>query len=515
LPAIPSKFVSKEGLLIDSSVDEWVLSTASAIRRINFAKIKHEGLRYACKRYVMQRIRTISTNEGVAFSNAFFSLLIPILPREMGTDLRSALVKAIAELVDRLRQDQRLFNAYRLIRWYAWSARRLPDLGFDRDFAEELEKIKIPAEVKGELVRSNDSSQGPLDRTFELPFLLRALERDQSDHYLHIRQRAVVALCVALGRNGANLVHLDESDLEDLTKGVEGVPSCYVLHVPRIKKGLDSPRDDMRTVPISTHLASYIKDLIRANPAESPSVPTDQGDVRLNFRPLIRARGRYLQVPSHVASRAARLDASQIKVILAAFVKRMCIVSPVTGELLNLNPRRLRYTIGSGLAEEGISRRELAEILDHSDLQHVGVYYELRHRIVQHLDAAVARQFGTLLKLFSGKVIERPGDHPNGKEAEKHLLVVNELNPADQVEVGVCGRSSLCHLDPPFSCYLCAKFRPVRSADHAKVLEWLIESRDRRLAKYEDKRLGVQLDDVILAVGEVVELCSQTVAEHG
>ncbi|MDH8356919.1 site-specific integrase, partial [Klebsiella pneumoniae] len=57
--------------------------------------------------------------------------------------------------------------------------------------------------------------------------------------------------------------------------------------------------------------------------------------------------------------------------LLKAFIKRHSIISPLTGELLHVTPRRLRYTLATGLAAEGISKRELARILDHTDTQHV------------------------------------------------------------------------------------------------------------------------------------------------
>lgn len=53
--------------------------------------------------------------------------------------------------------------------------------------------------------------------------------------------------------------------------------------------------------------------------------------------------------------------------LVKAFIKRHNIISPLTGELLHVTPRRLRYTLATGLAAEGISKRELARILDHTD----------------------------------------------------------------------------------------------------------------------------------------------------
>ncbi|HCJ4614689.1 TPA: tyrosine-type recombinase/integrase, partial [Salmonella enterica] len=193
--------------------------------------------------------------------------------------------------------------------------------------------------------------------------------------------------------------------------------------------------------------------------------------------------------------------------LLKAFIKRHSIISPLTGELLHVTPRRLRYTLATGLAAEGISKRELARILDHTDTQHVNVYFEMAGRIVAHLDKAMAKGFSKYLNFFKGRLIDSDEDAVNGERDDKHLTFVDDQNPADQADIGVCGESSVCHLDPPYSCYLCPKFQPYRRADHEHVLDCLLAGREERLKKYENARLGIQLDEVIAAVAQVAKLC--------
>ena len=57
--------------------------------------------------------------------------------------------------------------------------------------------------------------------------------------------------------------------------------------------------------------------------------------------------------------------------------------------------------------------------------------------------------------------------------------------------------------------YLCPKFQPYRHADHEHVLECLLAGREERLKKYENARLGIQLDEVIAAVAQVAKLCKE------
>ena len=91
-----------------------------------------------------------------------------------------------------------------------------------------------------------------------------------------------------------------------------------------------------------------------------------------------------------------------------------------------------------------------------------------------------------MLNFFAGKIINKIEEEPNGSLDNKRVLYVDQSDPTIQEEIGVCGKRSLCHLDPPFSCYLCEKFRPLRHANHQHVLDCMLIDRDERLKKYED-----------------------------
>ena len=517
LADVPAEFVTREGVSVGATTDTWVVALPTLVKRIYWNKIEDDFLRWTCKRYAMHLMQSVSTSEGDRFSRVLSEQILPRLKKTTVNrgSLEKLLVMAMEDAIKALRAKQRLWQIYSIVRWYVWCADRFPELGFWVDYADELDRMVIPGGPKGEAVRSNDPEEGPLDRTLELPILLKALNQDSSQAFAHVEERAALALCIAMGRNPANFVFLEEEDLVNITEAVPDIEPCYILKVPRIKKRQLSPRDVQRDVPIDVVLAKHIVALKAVNPRDPVSVYTTDGDLEVEFRPLFRRPiGCTKAVPRAVIDRAARCPSDRINVLLKQFVKRMNIVSPISGELILITPRRLRYTFGSGLAEEGISRRELANLLDHTDTQHVGVYFELKHRIVRHLDAAVAKKFSGMLNFFKGKVIQDPGDEPNGILPDKRVIYVNQKNPLDQEDIGVCGKKALCHLDPPFSCYLCEKFRPLLHANHQRVLDCMLVDREDRLKKYEDSRLGVQLDDVIFAVAQVVELCGQEVT-HG
>lgn len=133
------------------------------------------------------------------------------------------------------------------------------------------------------------------------------------------------------------------------------------------------------------------------------------------------------------------------------------------------------------MVAEGISKRELARILDHTDTQNVNVYFDMAGNIVGHLDKAMAKGFSKYLDFFKGNLISSDEEAINGERNDKHLIFLDEQDSSEIIDVGVCGEITVCHLDPPYSCYVCPKFQPYRNADHENVLECLLASREERL----------------------------------
>lgn len=508
---IPKDFVTREGALVDCSGDIWTLATTRDVIRCNFGKIANLRLRWSLMRRVIHCAETISSGAATLI---FFDFQSEILSRVTEFELDGAcpdelfpgrLVALIKSAIRDAKSKKRLWSLNRLIRWYVWCAANFPEMGFLISYAATLDGMVIPGNPKGQAVRDEDPDAGPLDLSLELPLIVRALQNDLSDEYEHIQERAAVALCVALGRNPANFIFLDEGDLRDLTQGIDGVDSCYQLAVPRIKKRQIDPRQDFQIETIEASFAKHLVNLINANRGRPVEALTDQGLVQSDVRPLFRRRQcNQKPVPASAVHRAIRPSTTFISALLKYFVKRHNILSPVTMTSLVVCARRFRYTLATSLVDQGVSRRELARILDHTDTQHVEVYFEMRSRIIRHLEVAQAKLFGAYLRYFKGRFIDSPEEAETADRSDKDLFFASASGASDQIEIGKCGEQKLCGLDPPFSCYLCPKFRPYVHADHFKVLTVLLSDRESRLKRYESVRMGIQIDDVIFAVGEVV-----------
>jgi hypothetical protein len=509
---IPLKIITREGHTVDTSNNQWHLPySMKAHPTLDFSNIINLSLRWITKRYIQEKIQTTSTHAGYSnFQDIKREFLryqndYGLIENLGKTELENKLISVVEHRISQARSKHRLWALYRPIQWYIWCAENYPELGFCSAYAMELDSMILPGNPKGEAVRMEDPDSGPLHRSLELPLLIKALREDKSQILEHLQQKVAIALSIALGRNPANLTYLREADFINLTS--ESDEACYILKMPRIKKRQLNPRDDLMEEYLDPEFAKYVQELVTTNQQIKTIVKTKNGDIEIDRPLFIKADQNKAALSASLLNESYNMPSAEISELVKKFAKRHNIISPLTGEILYLSTRRLRYTLATSLASEGISRRELARILDHTDTQHVQVYFEVAGNIVEHLDKASAKGFAKYLDYFKGRIIDNANEAINGERDDKHLSFINETNPTDQTEIGVCGEKNICHLDPPFSCYLCPKFQPYRHADHEHVLECLLNSRSERIKKYENARLGIQLDDVIFAVAQVAEQC--------
>ncbi|MGM0987750.1 MAG: tyrosine-type recombinase/integrase [Pseudomonadota bacterium] len=504
--SLPTSFVSREGVLIDTTTDTWILSEYnSANNKIRFDEIEDSGVKWALKEYIKQRAQTVSS---VSALNAYSAIRALVLRRIIysGESIEETLIKSFEDMLVDMRERQSIWRAYYPIRWYVWAADRYPEVGFNGEYANLIDAIEVGGNPKGQAIKREDDEEGALS-SLELKLMHKALREDKSVEFVSYQQRAVLALFIATGRNSENLTYLRESDLQNVAP--HGLDPCYIIKMPRIKKGFISPRDDMIEESLDESLAQYVLDLVRANSENRSLISQDLRCKPLPDTLFVNVRGNKVARALGVQENILNMTTHDVRKLLKDFVARKNIISPVTNSLLRITPRRMRYTFGTNMVAEGASRNELARMLDHSNTQSVSVYFRLAGRIVEHLDKALAKKYSSVLDMFKGSIVLSDAEAVNGERKDKHLsfLEPGSLDPIG--EIGVCGESNVCHLDPPYSCYLCNKFQPYAHADHDNVLAYLLEDREEKIKKYESKRLGIQLDDVIVAVAGVVERCKE------
>jgi integrase len=514
LPPLPDYIVDRDGRRMDLNGMVWKFNVVTDHVAIDWSSIRecNEIVSYALRRWAVllltqQSGRTVATNiHAVVGALRGRHLDTDVASDELGgmwrdlsaindpVSLRTALCTLMEKAIQGLRMRKSMDAFYVLRSWYLWSSEMLDCLGFDDEFAVELDEIHIPARPSRLAVELDDEECGPLWDT-EVTLLRRALLDDRSMERDDVMQRTAVALSLAYGRNPANFCLLREADFWNALEGFD-VPEHWVLAIPRIKKPGVGVRQAFIEERLSDELAGLLRELIEVNRT------IDCGN---RPRPLfMRLDVDEWREGTDTGDYAYHITAQSFTRLVRQFSKRMNIVSPRTARSLRISSRRLRYTFATTMVELGVSRKVLAAMLDHSDTQHVQVYYSLKgKRLTRILDRAAALKIGPLMRLFRGTLIPSAASAVNGCDPSKGVRFVGDISAIPPVEIGACGQDRLCALDPPFSCYLCPKFQPYVEADHHAVLNELLASREDRQTRY-GSRLSIQLDDVIYAVAQVI-----------
>lgn len=360
---------------------------------------------------------------------------------------------------------------------YFWGkARRYPD--FSPNLHSILKTMKVRYAPKGHNVRFRHPTKGPFSPD-EVLMIREAIKKGQGTD----QDRALVMLHLELGLNPFATAQLINKDLRQFR--VDG-KTYYQVDIPRIKKRIVHRETKRR--PISNQLGEILEKL-RCEDSEKPLFYW----INLSW--------------AH----------SQIALAMKHFVRDADIKSPHTGSLLNVSPRRFRYTLATHMAEEGASRYHIAEILDHSDLQNVKVYVETVSSIAEAVAHSTDLMLGPVVKRFLGKIIDlsveqqiREGLPIESIPAMMPHLPLTVLNSGG---VGMCGRDvrkdGLCRLFPPLSCYLCPHFAALRAGPHQEMLE-SIETFIHEIQDSVDSRIWKQLDTIRDAIKEVIEQLKPT-----
>jgi hypothetical protein len=198
-------------------------------------------------------------------------------------------------------------------------------------------------------------------------------------------------------------------------------------------------------------------------------------------------------------------SAGDISRDIGSILGKLGITSERTGALLHMTAVRCRRTVGTRAASEGHGVLVIAELLDHSDTQSAGIYVEATPQILQRIDHAVALQLAPLAQAFAGTLIANETDAL--RAADPTSRICSPQTAGSLTPVGSCGKYGFCGLFAPLACYTCVNFQPWLDGPHSEVLDYLLAERDR-LSRAADLRIASVNDRTILAVAEVVSLCS-------
>ncbi|EEJ1309720.1 tyrosine-type recombinase/integrase, partial [Salmonella enterica] len=98
-------------------------------------------------------------------------------------------------------------------------------------------------------------------------------------------------------------------------------------------------------------------------------------------------------------------------VALKSIVNNGKVISNRTGSILNITPRRLRYTIATMLAKDGHNANTIAELLDHSSTSSTGIYIKNLADSVERIDSAVSEQLSFVADIFMNGITSKENYH--------------------------------------------------------------------------------------------------------
>lgn len=376
-------------------------------------------------------------------------------------------------------------------KWHA-----LGHYGISQDAVSTLSQLKLRGNRKGVAVQTMDPIMGPYT-DIELEGIQSALNRAYHSGNVSAADYLLAWLFMLLGQRSVQYAVMKVMDVAP-PAGCAGAES-YVLRVPRGKQqsGIRTQfKERLITPQIGKHLhqhAEKIRKQFRSlleNPEQAPLFPAD------------RRGGQPKGMEYHQTAQAIQLRLTRV-------LGKLNVRSERTGNLVHIASTRFRRTIGTRAAQEGHGELVIAELLDHSDTQNVGIYVEATPKIVERIDSAVATALAPLAQAFAGTLIHDEVQASRADDFESKIF-------APQIErscrpMGSCGSFGYCALAAPVACYTCPSFEAWVDGPHEAVLTHLLNERERKI-KVADLRIASINDRTILAVAEVVRLCREAQA---
>lgn len=401
------------------------------------------------------------------------------------------------EVFQELQGNDHAWRAHYVRQWYEYGVLQgYPN--FSKDVLLIAERMRVGGNPKGEAVLSMDPEEGPLT-DLEISGLLAALRAAGNTAALSLQQRAALWLSIAFGPNPMQMALLREEDLVVLRD--EGGTTFYQLQVPRHKKGHEAVRTDFRRRPLDPELGELLLALFKENATRRAGL---SDEILVGIKPVFqspRVRTSVFGGPLH--EYATHMSGSTFGRLVSDAIGALGVVSHRTGRSLSVSPRRLRYTLATRLVKEDVSKREVADLLDHSDLQNVQVYFDLKSDIVVKLDKATAMALGPIAQAFMGKVVPNAEAAVRGTDPASKVAVHDKEQAAVR-EVGTCGSFAFCRLAAPVACYTCSSFQPWMDGPHDILLDDLLKTRQRKQDAGMDGRMVTMMDHTIIAIADVI-----------
>lgn len=376
--------------------------------------------------------------------------------------------------------------------------------GVTKEVVMMLDGWRLRGREKGQAIKSMDPEKGALS-DFEFAEFNDRLVFGYESCTIDLYDLCVCLILACTGRRPTQLTHLKCGDLISVPT-VDGGED-YFLHIPRAKQEGGSFRDEFKTYQLTRAmwelLESHKQKVWRRFEDAGFTLTAEQQ----KMLPLFPTKRKLPVATNDELIAALPKDILHVRTkvftdTLTSTVESIGVVSERTNDALHIFAKRFRYTLGTRAAREGVSKYVIAELLDHSDIQHVDVYTENAPEHLKKIDEALGFQLAVYAQAFSGTLVDSELDALRGSDPSSRVK-------HKKCAVGTCGNSSYCGMNVPRPCYTCVNFQPWLDGPHDELYIELIEERDEILAETGDLVIAAVLDRTIVAVAEVIRKCDE------
>lgn len=367
--------------------------------------------------------------------------------------------------------------------------------GVSDDAIALLKQLSIKGNRKGEAVSTMDPLDGPFT-DFEVEALHAVVDNGYKAGDIPLDDYLLVWLFLALGQRPIQYASLKICDF--VTSVAKDGTTIYSLNVPRAKQREQLSRSVFSQRVLVPQIGEKFVQYIEEVRARFTGILVDT-----SVAPLFPSKRSSKNEPNgfeyHRTSKSLSVD-------LKNALNRLNVISERTGEPLHITATRFRRTLGTRAAMEGHGELVIAELLDHTDTQNVGVYVQSTPEIVERIDRAMALHLAPLAQAFAGVIIKTESEAR--RKGDPTSRICDPRFEPSMKPMGNCGQHGFCGELAPISCYTCRSFQPWLDGPHEVVLNHLISERER-LMEVSDSRIASINDRTILAVAEVVRRCDE------
>lgn len=488
---LPSTVRTRGGAEFNPRLDVWNFCESSKDINLDFGKLPvTPEMKLAAKKTLIW----YAQNKSIYYFNNlffYFKKFLSFIVAEQSVMVSSIAAGQIINYYSKLKKKDQYYLGYLsgfLKKWY-----ELNYPGIDGDVVAILNQLKLKGNVKGEAVLTMDPVNGPYS-DLEVQGILSSLENAFQDGIVKLDEYVLVWLFLALGQRPIQYASLKVCDVGFAeTKTGSAV---YTIRVPRAKQRNKLARSEFKNRVLIPQIGENLLLHAREMKERFSGILEDPGQA-----PLFPAKNIREKAPPgfefYQASKSLSLTLSKV-------LDRLQVMSERTGEPLHINAYRFRRTVGTRAAVEGHGELVIAELLDHTDTQNIGIYVQAVPEIIDRIDRAVAFRLAPLAQAFAGVIITDESESPY--PGDPLHRVCDPRFDQSMKPIGSCGKHGFCDSMAPIACYTCRSFHPWLDAPHEAVLNYLIAERERLLTSC-DIRIASINDRTILAVAEVIRQC--------